>query len=98
MRENVALLLFFFFSVSSFPSSWFAGNVLSDFLILTQALSTAEQVVGKNLSRQRQHFCLICLVSLCNMTVCGAANSNLGPSRNASFVNSKYIRLQILAI
>lgn len=45
MRENVAD-----FFISSFSSSWFAGEVLDAFLILTQPFSTAEQVVGKILS------------------------------------------------
>lgn len=71
---------YYFLSVSSFPSSCgFAGKVLSDFLILTQALSTAEQVVRKTSLSSSNISVSFVLVSLCNMTACGAANSELRP-------------------
>ena len=43
MGGNTAL----FFFISSLSSSWFAGKVLDDFLILTQLFSPAGQAVEK---------------------------------------------------
>lgn len=90
MRGNVADI--------SVSSSWFAGKVLDASLILTQPFSTTEQVVEKIFSLGNSNISVSFVWFSAGTTACGVANLNVGPSRNAVFMISKYIRLQILAI